>query len=165
MIISIFSYSRYKKEFPIDSFYSMLIINLIFYLMYDRVDYYILSILLIISAIDYKKKIIPNDLLIVLLPLVFINIDTSFNFQKIIIIFFIILLIIISQYTQILGMGDVKLLIILYLIKGQNFINLLILHLSILLFTYSIYLLIKTKSTKQSFALGPLILLSYILSI
>ncbi|MFL8887808.1 prepilin peptidase [Helcococcus kunzii] len=118
-----------------------------------------------ISIIDIKKKIIPNEFLIILLPFTLLNIDFSFNVFKLLSIIFIIILILISHFTQIIGMGDVKLLSILYLIKGVYFMHAFFINISIVLFIFSLILVIKSKSTKKSFALAPIILLSYILTI
>ncbi|QUY64382.1 prepilin peptidase [Helcococcus kunzii] len=145
--------------------YLLLIISLLFYIFYNKIEYFILSVMLNISIIDIKKKIIPNEFLIILLPFTLLNIDFSFNVFKLLSIIFIIILILISHFTQIIGMGDVKLLSILYLIKGVYFMHAFFINISIVLFIFSLILVIKSKSTKKSFALAPIILLSYILTI
>ncbi|MFL8969351.1 prepilin peptidase [Helcococcus kunzii] len=165
MIISILTYNKLKEEMEKRNLYLLLIISLLFYIFYNKIEYFILSVMLNISIIDIKKKIIPNEFLIILLPFTLINIDFSFNVFKLLSIIFIIILILISHFTQIIGMGDVKLLSILYLIKGVYFMHAFFINISIVLFIFSLILVIKSKSTKKSFALAPIILLSYILTI
>ncbi|EHR35476.1 prepilin peptidase [Helcococcus kunzii] len=165
MIISILTYNKFKEEMEKRNLYLLLIISLLFYIFYNKIEYFILSVMLNISIIDIKKKIIPNEFLIILLPFTLLNIDFSFNVFKLLSIIFIIILILISHFTQIIGMGDVKLLSILYLIKGVYFMHAFFINISIVLFIFSLILVIKSKSTKKSFALAPIILLSYILTI
>ncbi|MFL8951766.1 prepilin peptidase [Helcococcus kunzii] len=165
MIISILTYNKLKEEMEKRNLYLLLIISLLFYIFYNKIEYFILSVMLNISIIDIKKKIIPNEFLIILLPFTLLNIDFSFNVFKLLSIIFIIILILISHFTQIIGMGDVKLLSILYLIKGVYFMHAFFINISIVLFIFSLILVIKSKSTKKSFALAPIILLSYILTI
>lgn len=165
MIISILTYNKFKEEMEKRNLYLLLIISSLFYIFYNKIEYFILSVMLNISIIDIKKKIIPNEFLIILLPFTLLNIDLSFNVFKLLNIIFIIILILISHFTQIIGMGDVKLLSILYLIKGVYFMHAFFINISIVLFIFSLILIIKSKSTKKSFALAPIILLSYILTI
>lgn len=165
MIISILTYNKFKEEMEKRNLYLLLIISLLFYIFYNKIEYFILSVMLNISIIDIKKKIIPNEFLIILLPFTLLDIDFSFNVFKLLSIIFIIILILISHFTQIIGMGDVKLLSILYLIKGVYFMHAFFINISIVLFIFSLILVIKSKSTKKSFALAPIILLSYILTI
>ncbi|WP_419773141.1 prepilin peptidase [Helcococcus kunzii] len=165
MIISILTYNKLKEEMEKRNLYLLLIISLLFYIFYNKIEYFILSVMLNISIIDIKKKIIPNEFLIILLPFTLLDIDFSFNVFKLLSIIFIIILILISHFTQIIGMGDVKLLSILYLIKGVYFMHAFFINISIVLFIFSLILVIKSKSTKKSFALAPIILLSYILTI
>lgn len=165
MIISILTYNKFKEEMEKRNLYLLLIISLLFYIFYNKIEYFILSVMLNISIIDIKKKIIPNEFLIILLPFTLLNIDFSFNIFKLLSIIFIFILILISHFTEIIGMGDVKLLSILYLIKGVYFMHAFFINISIVLFIFSLILVIKSKSTKKSFALAPIILLSYILTI
>ncbi|WP_103981470.1 prepilin peptidase [Helcococcus massiliensis] len=144
-------------------FYFQLLISSLFYILYPAKDYFILSILLIISIIDIKEYIIPNFLVLLLIPIKILYINQSDLKLDFIPMIFLSFLFVLSMMDLGLGMGDVKLLSAIFIVKGGVFLIQLLLVLSIIIFLVGIYFLIMKKEKSYKFPLGPFILLSYLL--
>lgn len=144
-------------------FYFQLLISSLFYILYPAKDYFILSILLIISIIDIKEYIIPNFLVLLLIPIKILDINQSDLKLDFIPMIFLSFLFVLSMMDLGLGMGDVKLLSAIFIVKGGVFLIQLLLVLSIIIFLVGIYFLIMKKEKSYKFPLGPFILLSYLL--
>lgn len=127
-------------------------------------DIYVLSLLFIISLIDIRYKIIPNSFVFLLASLiVFKDIRFEIKFEDLMSIFSVIFLFLISIFTDSLGMGDVKLLFVIFILKGSNFYNNLLINLSIILFFVSIKLIIEEKTMNRVIPMAPFIYFSYYL--
>ncbi|WP_399523900.1 prepilin peptidase [uncultured Helcococcus sp.] len=144
-------------------FYFQLLITFLFYILYPDIDYFILSILLIISIIDIKEYIIPNFLVFLLMSTKILDINYNTLKPDFIPLIFLSFLFILSMLDLGLGMGDVKLLSAIFIVKGGVFLIQLLLVLSIIIFLVGIYFLIMKKEKSYKFPLGPFILLSYLL--
>lgn len=168
MIFSILAY-RYLDYLKIekDKFLSLFIFlsPLLFFFSYGYFDYQILSILSILAVIDYKLKIIPNELVVILLLLSLCNYGQRVQFSFEIIYSFITLsiLLIISLLNGSVGMGDIKLFTVILMIKGGEFFIRLIFIMSLELFIFAIFLLFNKKKLKDTIPLVPIIFLAYIL--
>lgn len=144
-------------------FYFQLLITFLFYILYPTKDYFILSILLIISIIDIKEYIIPNFLVLLLISIKILDINQSPLKLDFIPLIFLSFLFVLSMMDLGLGMGDVKLLSAIFIVKGGVFLIQLLLILSIIIFLTGIYFLVMKKEKSYKFPLGPFILLSYLL--
>lgn len=131
------------------------------------ISYFLISI----SVIDICEYKIPNELNISLLLaglyLKLINHELlikKFGIEDLITISFIIILFIISLISSSIGLGDVKLLVVLYLITdGAYFINMIFI-LSLLVFIFAIFSLIKNKDRKTKLPLAPFIYFSILIN-
>lgn len=165
MILTIIFKKYLDENFYISKkiFYFQLLISSLFYVLYPTKDYFILSILLIISIIDIKEYIIPNFLVLLLIPIKILDINQSDLKLDFIPMIFLSFLFVLSMMDLGLGMGDVKLLSAIFIVKGGVFLIQLLLVLSIIIFLVGIYFLIMKKEKSYKFPLGPFILLSYLL--
>lgn len=171
MIILSYLYlsDRYKRDTILEKCKYLVFFSLIFFL---RLDLLIISsIFYTISIIDLLEHKIPNELNIslFLIGLFFVLIDKnglylSFTIESFIIFIFLFILTIISLSTNMIGFADIKLLTILTIIKGSRFIINMSFFLSIILFIFSIILLIKYKNTKKEIPLGPFIYMAFLIN-
>lgn len=165
MINSILFYKYMKNEKYINAnciLLFLLFINIIS-LNFFSIDYhFVLSILLIASIIDIKTYKIPNyiSFSIFLIAILTINYNIEINFiMSFIMIAFLFFF---SHFKNAIGMGDIKLFISLLTYLGGEYFILLIFVLSILLFFFSLYIILK-KSDLKKIPLVPFITISYIL--
>lgn len=165
MILTIIFKKYLDENFYISKkiFYFQLLISSLFYILYPVKDYFILSILLIISIIDIKEYIIPNFLVLLLISIKILDINQNALKLDFIPMIFLSFLFVLSMMDLGLGMGDVKLLFAILIVKGGVFLIQLLLILSIIIFLVGIYFLIMKKDKSYQFPLGPFILLSYLL--
>lgn len=165
MLLTIIFKKYLDENFHISKniFYFQLLITFLFYILYPTKDYFILSILLIISIIDIKEYIIPNFLILLLMSIKILDINNNTLKPDFIPLIFLSFLFILSMMDLGIGMGDVKLLFAIFIVKGGVFLIQLLLVLSIIIFLVGIYLLIIKKEKSYKFPLGPFILLSFLL--
>lgn len=125
-----------------------------------------------IAYIDYKKKIIPNTMIIFLFILVLVlnlwkwdigyTLSTTISFFVIGVISFV--LHIISKNS--IGMGDVKLLTVTAALFGINYtISLLFVTFVLCSILGIILLAVFKKERKQTIAFAPVLLLGFLISV
>lgn len=145
-------------------FFILILMNFINSTLLPFEDYFIISILFVASVIDIKERIIPNiySLLIICISIFFSKI--IFSYEDIFVFIILALFFFVSWNSKALGMGDVKLLFSLYLLKGGTFMFQLFFNLSLI--TFFVALFTKLTDKKQSsLALAPLILGAYLLCV
>lgn len=145
-----------------------LFLDLIFIKYFKFSDYIILTILYSISVIDINERIIPNFyiLMIFIITIIFGNIKLlylDFSISDFVSILIILILFLISLFTENIGMGDVKLFLVLYFyLKGEDF-NSLLFIISFITFIYSIIYLFLYGNKKHSFPFVPFISISFLI--
>lgn len=165
MLINIIFYKRYEEIFYNRKIFCFIIfINLVYLLNYNFFQSQILSILFLISLVDIYKKIIPNELIVILFILSLSRINLALYLDDLIAILLILSFFLISVYKKSIGMGDIKLLTMVYFLNGSTLLFKLIFNMSIMLFIISIFIFIKSKNHKQTIPLAPILLFAYFLS-
>lgn len=138
----------------------------------------LVTLLFPIAAIDYKRYVIPNKLLIIGLICrgVILGLELIFQREKLIdtlvsevvsaIGLFILCMIILLIMKGSIGMGDVKLFSVMALFQGFVGVSSSIMASLLVSFVVSVFLLItKKKSRKDMIAFGPSILIGTFISV
>lgn len=165
LINSILFYKYMKREKYINSKYILLFLLLInvISLNFFSIDYHLaLSILLIGAIVDIKTYKIPNYIVLSIFLLGLIKLKCNIEFNFIMSLVVIIFLFVLANFKNLIGMGDIKLFISLLIYLGGERFILLMLILSVLLFFFSIFIIVKRSDLKK-IPLAPFITISYVL--
>lgn len=165
MIASLYLYIKYKDKIKhiIPLIMLNMIISIVIYVYFGFKDYIIISILINASVIDIKDRILPNFFIILLLLTAIQLKIPTITIYDIFTIIILIIMFIFSIKTGSIGMGDIKLFISLYILKGAIFFQSMLFLLSALIFIFSIFLFFKNRNIKSSFPLIPFISITYII--
>ena len=156
---------RYKELsislFQLLSISSFTIIVNVFNIEIASVYQIVMYLMILISIVDLKEKIIPKSSLVLLLFLPLFNFEPLLRFELYIVLIFLMLITVISLVSNSIGFGDVKLLLVLLFLFGpEKFITILF-YICFIITSYSIYLLLFRKKTKSySFPMAPTIFLA-----
>jgi len=130
---------------------------------------YIVTILLLIkiSIIDYKQKIIPDKLNLILALLGILNLIINFQNCKVYIasaaITFTVFLLLAIITDGGIGGGDIKLLTALSLIFGTNILTVITITFTVATIFSMLKLFFKQMSVKENVPLAPFVCLSVIM--
>jgi len=127
----------------------------------------IIFILIKISYIDYKQKIIPDKLNLILALLGILNLLINFQNCKVYIasaaIIFTVFLLLAVITDGGIGGGDIKLLTALSLIFGTNILTVIAITFTVATIFSMLKLFLKQMSVKENVPLAPFVCLSVIM--